>query len=483
MLKEKYVPYYLTNIFLDAMVAILSLAIAYYLRGWMFILDMEYDFLPFAIPGLYRFSHYSWLLPIMIPLWPVLMDINGAYSSMRFDDLKKVCWIIFKTVAQATILLILFMFLFKIEEISRTFIITIAAVSFVLLLLKELMVRVYFHYKNKGESGFRNILVIGKGEECMKIIKALNHYSFWGLRIKGIVSTCEDDKDNLTVPGIPVIGKLTDISEILVKNHIDEVIFTSHPIEIKTMQNILEECEELGIKSLIPLNYFDLKIAKTEFEHLHNIPILAYTTTSTNVMDLFFKYLLDRIIAFLIIIMISPVMVTIALIIKFTSKGPILFRQVRSGLYGRPFVFYKFRSMYIDAEEKLKELQKFNEMEGPVFKMKNDPRVTPFGRFIRKTSLDELPQLFNVLKGEMSLVGPRPPLPKEVEQYKRWQRRKLSMKPGITCVWQVSGRNEITDFDQWMKLDLWYIDNWSLWLDFNLLFRTVYVVLTMQGAR
>lgn len=483
MLREKYVPYYLSNIFLDAVVAVLSLVTAYLLRAWMYSLDTEYNFLPFKIPGLYPFNYYSWLLPIMIPLWPVLMDLNGAYASMKFDDFPKVCWIIFKTIVQATVVLILFMYMFKIEAISRTFIITISAVSFVLLLFKELLMRVYFNLKNREESGFRNILIIGRGSECEKIVKALNHYSFWGLRIKGLVSTCVNDEPGSSVYGVPVLGRLDGVSEILMRNHIDEVIFTSHPVEIKKMQEILEECEELGIKTLIPLNYFELKVAKPEFENLHNIPILAFTTTSTKVMDLFFKYLLDRILAFIIILILSPLMLMIALIIKCTSKGPILFRQIRSGLYGRPFVFYKFRSMYVDAEDKLKELQQYNEMQGPVFKMKNDPRITPFGRFIRKTSLDELPQLFNVLKGEMSLVGPRPPLPKEVDLYERWQRRKLSMKPGITCVWQVSGRNEITDFDQWMKLDLLYIDNWSLWLDLKILLKTVYVVLTMQGAR
>jgi exopolysaccharide biosynthesis polyprenyl glycosylphosphotransferase len=178
----------------------------------------------------------------------------------------------------------------------------------------------------------------------------------------------------------------------------------------------------------------------------------------------------------------SPVMLIIAVLVKLTSRGPAIYRQVRCGLYGRRFVLYKFRSMCEGAEDVLWEIKHLNEMDGPVFKMRNDPRVTPFGRILRKSSLDEWPQFWNVLKGDMSLVGPRAPLPEEVKEYSRWQRRRLSVKPGITCLWQVSGRNEI-DFQEWMKLDLFYIDNWSLLLDLKILLRTLPVVLMGKGSR
>ena len=181
--------------------------------------------------------------------------------------------------------------------------------------------------------------------------------------------------------------------------------------------------------------------------------------------------------------MLGPlVMLPVAIGIKLTSPGPILFRQKRSGLHGRLFTMYKFRSMVNDAEMLRAELEAFNEMTGPVFKMNQDPRVTPIGKFMRRTSIDEFPQLWNVLVGDMSLVGPRPPIPNEVDKYDPWHRRRLSMKPGLTCLWQISGRNKI-GFDQWMKLDLQYIDNWSLWLDFTILLRTIPVVLSGFGAR
>jgi exopolysaccharide biosynthesis polyprenyl glycosylphosphotransferase len=190
----------------------------------------------------------------------------------------------------------------------------------------------------------------------------------------------------------------------------------------------------------------------------------------------------DIVLASALLVLLSPVMLIVALAVKLSSPGPVLFRQIRCGLNGRPFVFLKFRSMYVDAEHLKAGLQAQNEMDGPAFKMRRDPRVTPVGRFLRRTSLDELPQLWNILKGEMSFVGPRPAVEEEVEQYEPWQRRRLSMKPGLTCLWQISGRNELT-FDEWMRLDLEYIDNWSLWLDLQIALKTIPAVLFGRGAR
>jgi exopolysaccharide biosynthesis polyprenyl glycosylphosphotransferase len=198
-------------------------------------------------------------------------------------------------------------------------------------------------------------------------------------------------------------------------------------------------------------------------------------------LQLLLKRVMDIVVSLVGLIVLSPLLVIVALIIRFTSPGPVLFAQERVGMNKRLFKLYKFRSMYVDAEKRRSELEHLNEMDGPVFKIKNDPRVTPIGRFIRKTSIDELPQLLNVLRGQMSLVGPRPPLPAEVDRYDWLYRRRLSIKPGITCLWQISGRNEIT-FKQWMEMDKAYIDNWSLWLDITILAKTVPAVLFSKGA-
>jgi len=482
MLKEKYISYYLNNIFLDSVIAALSLFIAYAIRLWITDIAFIYDWGVF-IPTVHSFRYFAWLLYVIIPLWPILMDINGAYSSMKFISLKRVIWIYVKSVTQATFILIILMFVFKIEDISRIFIFLIAIVSFLLLIAKEVCFRLFFFSKEKAHIAYRNILIIcSNPKDCVDFIDMFDSYFFWGLSVYGVVTVNDKILDNKDIQGVPVLGTLNNLSNILVENPIDEVVFPRDVYKIKEIEKLLENCEELGIKARLPLNFFNLKIAKPTFESFHDIPLLTFTTTPTKLLDLFIKYTVDRIAAFFMIIILSPVFLLIALMIKATSKGPVVFSQVRSGLNGRTFKFYKFRSMYQDAEARLEDLKKYNEMEGPVFKMKNDPRITPLGKFLRKSSLDELPQLFNVLKGEMSVVGPRPPLPKEVEKYERWQRRKLSMKPGLSCLWQISGRNQITDFDEWMMLDLKYIDNWSLWLDFKIVCQTVVVLLTMKGA-
>jgi exopolysaccharide biosynthesis polyprenyl glycosylphosphotransferase len=210
--------------------------------------------------------------------------------------------------------------------------------------------------------------------------------------------------------------------------------------------------------------------------------MLTFTSAPRDELLLFIRRCFDFSAALALITLLSPLLLAIAALVKITSRGPVLFRQVRAGLHGRPFVFLKFRSMRLDAEALKAALAPFNEMDGPAFKMTNDPRVTPLGRWLRKTSLDELPQLLNILRGEMSFVGPRPAVLDEVRRYEPWQRRRLSMPPGLTCLWQVSGRNELT-FDEWMRLDLEYIDNWSLWLDLRIVFKTIPAVVLGRGAR
>src|SRR6185437_6955213 len=226
------------------------------------------------------------------------------------------------------------------------------------------------------------------------------------------------------------------------------------------------------------------QISRTSFDDFYGQPVMVFRTTPENSSQSALKRPFDVLIATIVLLLLLPFFLVIALLIKMTSKGPVLFRQQRSGLNGRPFTIYKFRTMTADAEERKKELAALNEMRGPVFKVTNDPRITPIGRILRRYSVDEFPQFVNVFRGEMSLVGPRPLPVDEVKRFDDFShRRRLSVKPGLTCLWQISGRNNVVDFKEWVRLDLEYIDNWSLWLDMKILWRTVPVVLVGVGAR
>jgi exopolysaccharide biosynthesis polyprenyl glycosylphosphotransferase len=235
------------------------------------------------------------------------------------------------------------------------------------------------------------------------------------------------------------------------------------------------------VRTRLALDLFPHARAQVQIGTLEELPLLTYSTTPTSELRLLAKRTMDIGISLLVLGLALPAMLVIALAIKMASGGKVLYRQTRCGLYGRKFTLFKFRTMVEDAEQLQEELSHLNEMRGPVFKMKEDPRITPLGRWLRRLSLDELPQLWNVLKGDMSLVGPRPPVPREVSSYERWQRRRLSMRPGLTCLWQIRGRNDI-DFESWMQLDLEYIDNWSPMLDVKILAKTIPAVLSGRGA-
>jgi exopolysaccharide biosynthesis polyprenyl glycosylphosphotransferase len=231
------------------------------------------------------------------------------------------------------------------------------------------------------------------------------------------------------------------------------------------------------------MEFLPRSVSRLSFDQLGDeFPLVTFSRAPGAEVRLAVRRVADVVLAAALLVLLSPLLIVIAVGVKLASPGPVLFRQVRCGLHGRRFTFLKFRTMRIDAERLKPLLEPFNEMDGPAFKMTNDPRVFPFGGFLRRTSLDELPQLWNILRGDMSFVGPRPSVVEEVNQYEPWQRRRLSMKPGLTCLWQISGRNELT-FEEWMRLDLEYIDNWSLWLDIKIAFKTIPAVLLGRGAK
>jgi exopolysaccharide biosynthesis polyprenyl glycosylphosphotransferase len=329
---------------------------------------------------------------------------------------------------------------------------------------------------------------VGSEDRACQVIEAVEKFKATGYRVLGCFELEEESLGKTVYGDHKVIGLIRDLEAYLRNNIVDELIFAIPLKKIKDGDRYMILAESMGIKvRIIPdweLHYLMYRpdIATIQFEEFLGVYNMALQSTPQNEGKLLIKNTFDFISGLVLILLLSPFLIVIGLAIKLFSKGPVLYKQERLGMNGRRFQVYKFRTMVENADELLRELAEMNEADGPVFKIKNDPRIIPYvGSFLRKTSLDELPQLLNVIKGEMSLVGPRPPIPKEVDEYSVWHRRRLSMKPGMTCLWQIAPRRNDLSFEDWMKLDLKYIDTWSLFNDFKILVLTARAVLTGAG--
>ncbi|MGH7371573.1 MAG: sugar transferase, partial [Candidatus Methylomirabilales bacterium] len=433
-----------------------------------------------SLASLLPFSDYQVLLVPLVVIWSLLLHWMDAYRGFRTVRTIHVIAPVIKVVAVGTILLSFSLFLFKFHRISRLVIFLFALCDLVVLCGIRLGVLTFLRRIRRRGYNARNLLVVGTGRRAQEFAELIHSHPEWGLRVQGYL---DRDRSRLGHPlnGRKVIGTLADMPQILDRHVIDEVVFVVPRSWLNDIEQSIRLCEERGVKASIAVDLYNPEVARPLLSELEGIPLLTYSTTPFPEGKLAVKRAFDIMGSIVLLLLTAPLWILIGAAIKLTSAGPVFFRQIRVGLHGRPFTFLKFRSMVADAEERLDEVAHLNEMSGPAFKAKHDPRVTPVGRLLRKTSLDELPQLINVLRGEMSLVGPRPPLPSEVVTYEPWQRRRLSMKPGITCLWQVNGRNKI-DFDKWMRLDLEYIDNWSLALDLKIVGKTVPAVLLGKGA-
>jgi exopolysaccharide biosynthesis polyprenyl glycosylphosphotransferase len=383
-----------------------------------------------------------------------------------------------KAVIEGLLVILAVLFFAKMFAKSRLFFIIFGCVNAGFLLLMRWITSLVQKRIFRNPPFFHNLLVVGTGENAQKISDFFKEHSHWGVKIEGFLRGFDDsnviNKEN-------VIGSFEDLSKLLRSSPIDWVIFALPSGNNQLTVDGIKTCKELGVLASCPVSvYFPSKNTNISLDVYGDIPLINFRTTTVKKWELLLKGIFDRFFAFTLLVASAPLFLLVALLIKMTSKGPVFFKQVRSGINGRKFLFYKFRTMVVDAEDRKRELEHLN-VKKIVFKISDDPRITRIGRFLRKTSIDELPQLVNILKGNMSFVGPRPPVPEEVEKYEDWQRRRLSMKPGLTCLWQVKGRAEL-DFDEWMKLDLKYIDTWSLTLDFGILIRTIPAVLSARGA-
>ncbi len=432
--------------------------------------------------SLYIIHRYVWMLPIFVFIWIFLLYMFEVYTSFRTKPLNEVLISILKASVFGFFAFGSLTYIFKFEGISRVFIILIFLIASVIIGIEKICLICFFRCIRKRGFNYRHILVIGTGKRAQKLIHNILDHKEMGFALVGLVD--EDvAKVGQLVNGCKVIGTFNDLPDIIKNNVIDDVMFVVPRSWLVKIEEIMRFCESQGLRIHVAVDFFDLKLAKAKQTDFRGLPLLTFESTPGKIWDLMVKRFFDILVSGISLLILSPLFVIIAILIKITSRGPVLFRQSRCSLNGRQFKLYKFRTMVTDAEDRLNEIMHHNEMDGPVFKMTNDPRLTTVGRVLRKISADELPQLWNVFKGDMSLIGPRPPIPAEVEKYDHWQRRRLSMKPGLSCLWQVNGRNKIVDFNEWMKLDLEYIDNWSLWLDCKILFKTIPIVLFGIGAK
>jgi exopolysaccharide biosynthesis polyprenyl glycosylphosphotransferase len=426
------------------------------------------------------FQAYLWLGILAVLIWVSAMSYYRVYDNFRIKPLSETMWYVLLTGGLTVIFLGSATFIIKMQVASRMYIIVFIVTGVTLLGIEKTIFSKIIHVILRSGYNLINILIVGTGVRAQHLIEVVKAHADWGFRIVGLI---DDDPKLLgkKIMGYPVIGRIRDIPRIIHSTIVDRVMFVVPRMWLNRIEDAIRHCEIEGISTAVCVDLYRPKLAKMHLSDFAGIPLIMFQTSLAKEWQLFIKRTADLLVSLIMILLLLPLFLVAVIGVKISSKGPIFFRQKRCGLNGREFTLYKFRSMYVGAEMRKKELERQNEMQGPVFKMKRDPRVTRFGRFMRRFSIDELPQLINVLKGDMSLVGPRPPLPEEVKMYETWHRRRLSMKPGVTCIWQVSGRNKV-DFQQWMDMDLEYIDNFSLWLDFIILFRTVFVVLTGYGA-
>jgi len=464
----------------DLAVTLGAVPLAYFLRS---------SILPRLLPGVYPtglvdFPLYLVVVGPMVVVWSALLWASRAYRSRRTLGLKDEVSMVARVALFGSLALTLIVYAARWTFISRSFLVILFFVNLFLLVSARVTIRLLARKVRSLGFNFRTVVLVGDTPRAQSMARLIHDHPWWGLRLLGLIrERPAASEERTTGSGIPILGTLADFETTLHSIQVDEVILAVDRGDLPKLEDVFLLCEEMGVKTRLVLDFFPHVLARVELEEFQGTPLLSFTTTPDDELALSLKRGVDVFLAVVFgLASLVPVGLA-ALLIKLTSKGPVLFRQTRCGLNGRPFTLLKLRTMVEGAEQQLDDVAHLNVHDGPVFKAANDPRLTWPGRLMRRFSFDEFPQLWNVLRGEMSLVGPRPPLPHEVARYERWQRRRLSMKPGVTGLWQVSGRNDIKSFEDWINLDLSYIDNWSLSLDAKILLRTIPTVLTGRGAR
>lgn len=441
-----------------------------------------------GLGGLSSAPNYYIVLLAIIILWYLSFNFFGLYRSFREYSRSWFFVTIVKSCLAGILTLNFLLYVFHIQDISRLLMGIFLFLNIVFLTLFKLAVMAFLHRIRSQGYTVRNVLIVGSKARALELISAIDGVKDGDYQILGCFEVDARMVGNPVAEKYRILGAVDGLRDYLESNVVDELIFAMPLKQITDADKLIVAAEAMGVRvRIIPdwqLHYlaYAPEVANIRVTEFSGVQTLTLQSTPLNEGALLIKAILDHFLSFVAVVALAPFFLLIALTIVSVSPGPVLYRQERLGKNGRRFQLLKFRTMVLDAEKKLDELKELNEADGPAFKIKDDPRIIPrIGTFLRKTSLDELPQLINVLQGNMSLVGPRPPLPGEVNEYEIWQRRRLSMKPGLTCFWQIAPRRNELSFEEWMRLDLQYIDQWSLQLDFILLIRTVRAVLTGAG--
>jgi len=479
MLKEKENIIFLISRFADLIFTAGAFIIAYYVRVY---LSPEY----FKV--LSNTSDYKIVILMVVIIWYLTFERFHIYSLYQEPISFKTLWRIFQAVSIGMSVLILCMYLFSITTMSRLIIGLFYILNIGMIFLSKFVIQHILKRLRQKEINICKVIIVGSKTRAQAIIERFHEQNRADVMILGCLENENTSIGNNVARGIKVIDTIANIETILSQKVVDELIFAMPLRNIENVEKYIQLAETLGISIRIIPDFQihqvmdKLDIGTLKLEDFNGVLTVSIHTTPVNYSMLFIKGVFDYFFAAVALILLFPIFLVAFIAIKIISPGPVLFKQERCGLNGRRFKVYKFRTMVLDAEARRNDLEMLNEAEKPVFKVKKDPRIIPFvGTILRKTSLDELPQLINVIKGDMSIVGPRPPLPDEVAKYELWQRRRLSMKPGLTCFWQVSpNRNEI-GFKEWMDMDLGYIDNWSLVTDFRILLATFRAMLIGAG--
>ncbi len=458
----------------DILLINVAFAVSYWVRyelQWFRAVD-EANYVP-----------YSWYFPIGLFLTVVLLityKLEGVYNQPRGRSWLNEVYSVINGTTTGIIMVVVLFFFYRPYFYSR--LIFLYAATFIILFLgfSRLVKSIVLSQLRQRGFGVRKVLIVGAGEVGRTIMRTIVALPALGYQVVGFVDD-NPEKGQSDIGNFKGLGSLDNLPHLIQEEAVDEVIITLPWMYHRKILSIMTQCKRQRVQARIVPDLFQISLSQVDVDDLGGIPMIGLKRISISGSKLVLKRALDVTLALLGFIVCSPAMILSALLIKLDSPGPVLFKQTRVGKGGRQFTLYKFRSMRDGAEKEQEKLADLNEATGPIFKMRDDPRVTRLGKILRRTSLDELPQFYNILRGEMSFVGPRPPLPSEVEQYQEWHKRRLEASPGITGLWQASGRSQLT-FDEMVLLDIYYIENWSPALDSMILLRTIPRVIFGDGA-